>query len=162
MKFTIVASTDELFNTYKSFKKLINPRDSGFDLIIPKDIVVKSNTKQIIDFEVKAFLVGPEFCVLQIVKNLRKKSCAFKKFHSFILVPNFNIGTKTPLIVNITLFDSTFTDNIKVVVFNYSNEDFTLEKGERFFQLTKPNFKSLGKYKIVKKFKRNLCNLDIY
>ena len=108
-------------NTLDYNKKNYND-DSGFDLYIPKDIIVPPfNTIN------KGFMIDLELSC-EMIKNNNNVG--------YYLYPRSSIY-KTPLRLSnsVGIIDAGYRGNIKVCVDNISNEDYIIKKGTRLFQI---------------------------
>ena len=112
--------------TFYQNHKAGKPGDSGVDLFVPEDTIVKGNALgQKINLKIKCELVS---------------TTDTKSKHSYLLIPRSSL-IKTPLRQSnsVGLIDSNYTGNIQFPVDNLSGEDYTVEKGTRLCQVVGPN-----------------------
>ena len=96
--------------------------DSGFDLFMPAEVVLGPNETRLIDLQVRAELVpGPQGP------------------HGFYLFPRSSIS-KTPLRLanSVGIIDFGYRGSLKVAVHNTGPSPYTIQKGDRLFQLCMP------------------------
>ena len=100
--------------------------DAGFDLKFPSTITLKAKSTTKIDLMVSAQMY---------TKGERT---------SYYLYPRSSIA-KTPvrLANSIGIIDRGYTGNLLAVVDNISEKDYTIEKGQRLFQLCGPHLNSV-------------------
>jgi len=100
---------------YKDHKHYHNG-DSGIDLYFPQTVTVEPGETKLIDLEI---VTEPD--------------------RSFYLLPRSSI-VKTPLRMSnsIGLIDKMYRGNIKVCVDNIKSYPYTIEKGDRLFQIVAP------------------------
>ena len=96
-----------------------HPGDSGLDLFCPKDILVKSGETVKIDLEIRC----------EALKDNRNNV-------SYYLYPRSSI-VKTPLRLanSVGIIDAGYRGNLMAVVDNISDEPFSIQKGQRLFQI---------------------------
>lgn len=97
--------------------------NSGFDLFMPYDLLSKSGELASIDFNIK---------------------CAMKmgdRYVGYYLYARSSTGKTTPLRManSLGIIDSGYRGNIKVCVDNIYRNDFSIVKGERYFQICPPS-----------------------
>ena len=100
--------------------------DSGYDLYCTEDVTIPSNSVGTLDFKLAC---SPEFKTLTNSKLVA----------GYYLYPRSSIS-KTPLIManSVGIIDHSYRGNIMAKVYNTSNKEFTVKKGERLFQLCMP------------------------
>lgn len=105
--------------------------DSGIDLFFPETIELEPLKTTIIDLGIS--------CEMYCGDNL----C------SYFVYPRSSIS-KTPLIMHnsVGIIDSNYRHSIKVAIRNLSNQFYTINKGEKLFQICAPN---LGEIKLILK-----------
>jgi len=93
--------------------------DSGFDLIIPETVTIPGNQSKFIDLKVRC---EPQFKT------------------GYYLYPRSSIG-KTPLRLSnsVGIIDYEYRGTLRVWVDNISNSEFTLNEGDRYFQVCHPS-----------------------
>ena len=96
-----------------------HPGDSGLDLFCPKDILVKSGETVKIDLEIQC----------EALKDNRNNV-------SYYLYPRSSI-VKTPLRLanSVGIIDAGYRGNICAVVDNIKSEPYTINEGDRLFQI---------------------------
>ena len=107
-------------------RPLTDAVDSGWDLHTTEEIIVGPREKKVLDF-----------CLSIACTDEHRQPMAVW------LVPRSSI-VKTPLIManSIGLIDSTYRGSIKACVINQSNDEtYTINKGDRLFQLASPSLK---------------------
>lgn len=97
--------------------------NSGFDLFMPYDLLSKSGELASIDFNIK---------------------CAMKmgdRYVGYYLYARSSTGKTTPLRManSLGIIDSGYRGNIKVCVDNIYRNDFSIVKGNRYFQICPPS-----------------------
>jgi len=117
------------------------PGDAGFDLYCVEDQIIKAHTfSNKIDLGVQISLIlqrtlelGPGY---NHVINF-ERSC--------FLYPRSSLGSKTPLRLanSVGIIDAGYRGNIMAIVDNLSDEDFTIKKGDRWFQICAPNLEKM-------------------
>jgi len=113
----ILIEFDSKFNSNQNELKTFHDGDSGLDLHCPETIVIPAKSNTTIDLGVKCQAVT-----------------------SFWLVPRSSIG-KTPLRManSIGLVDKGYRGSLKAMVDNISEKDYTVQKGDRLFQIAFPD-----------------------
>lgn len=123
--------------------------DAGLDLFILEDKVLKARETTLVDLGIscqsKKFTMNP----FKWIKN------GFYEYFSYYLIPRSSIS-KTPLLManSIGLIDQGYQGKIKMPLFNTSNFDFKIKKGERYAQLVNADLSPI-EMKIVSEHKRN-------
>ncbi len=109
--------------------------DAGLDLFFPKDVIIPSKSTMLIDFEVKCQMNGED-----------------RKPVSYYLYPRSSIY-KTPLRManSVGIIDAMYRHSIKAAVDNTSEQDYTILRGTRLFQICAPTLSS---------FRVQLCDLQ--
>ena len=127
MKFQIHCVSPEIKEMYESHK-MYHKGDSGLDLFITEDIIIKANETTLVDLGIK--------CQLPSTNRFSLNT----HYYSYLMFPRSSVS-KTPLRLanSIGLIDSEYKGNLKAAFHNTSNEDFKLKKGERFVQLVRPD-----------------------
>ena len=116
----------ELYANHSTY----NAGDAGLDLFITENVTIKGNETVIVDLGIKCQSRSISF-------NMYNWICGkFFKYHSYFLFPRSSIS-KTPLIMknSIGLIDKGYVGNLKIALYNTSNDDFILERGQRYVQL---------------------------
>ena len=108
------------------------PCSSGLDLYSPETTIIKSKTKKIIDLEIK--------CIIPSGYDVQIRSRSGLAYHNSIFVLN-SPGT----------IDQDYTGNIKIILFNLSNEDYIINKHDRIAQMVicpiiMPNIEQVESY----------------
>ena len=98
--------------------------DAGIDLYTPNSVIVKKNTTEKINHEIKCSMnrVNPD--------GTKSPVC-------YYLYPRSSTGAKTPLRLSnsVGIIDAGYRGNIMACVDNHSNKDYTIKKGTRLFQI---------------------------
>lgn len=117
----IFTTNQFLSQQYQNKKNLEG--DAGIDIFFPEDITFPPNKTTKIDFEI----------------SCEMKNTDFNKYVSYMLFPRSSI-VKTPLRLanSIGLIDSQYRGHIMAFVDNTSNEEYSVKKGDRLFQLVGP------------------------
>lgn len=104
--------------------------DSGLDLFIVEDTKIAPGETVLVDLGVQCQSRSFSWCFWNWYKN------GFYNYHSYFLIPRSSIS-KTPLLMrnSIGLIDSAYTGNLKAPLYNTSDTEFNLNKGQRFVQL---------------------------
>jgi len=132
--------------TKKFLIKVVNPEDedlyknhgtyhegdSGLDLFIVNNQMIPPNETVLVDLGVKCQSVSYKKSFLDCIHLIKKKIT----YNSYFLLPRSSIS-KTPLMMrnSMGLIDACYTGNLKVPLYNTSNEPFYLKRGERYVQL---------------------------
>ena len=108
------------------------PCSSGLDLYSPETTIIKSKTKKIIDLEIK--------CIIPSGYDVQIRSRSGLAYNNSIFVLN-SPGT----------IDQDYTGNIKIILFNLSNEDYIINKHVRIAQMVicpiiMPNIEQVESY----------------
>lgn len=140
--FLIKPENEEVKSLYENHSTY-HEGDSGLDLFIIKDQVIKANSVELIDLRIS--------CQLQC-KNLSCEGSALKevtKYLSYNMYSRSSIS-KTPLRLanGVGLIDKGYTGTLKAALHNTSNTDFTIKKGERYVQLARPDLGEIS-FKLV-------------
>lgn len=104
--------------------------DAGLDLFIIEDDVIPPGETKLVDLGIQCQAISFNWNILDWPLG------KFYNYHSYWLVPRSSIS-KTPLMMknSIGLIDKSYTGNIKVPLFNTSNEPYHIQRGQRFCQL---------------------------
>ena len=107
-----------------------HPGDSGLDVFFPNTITIEAHTTKIIDLEIQC-------------EAYNEESNNFDNL-SYWLVPRSSIS-KTPLRManSVGIIDSGYRGNLMVAVDNIRNESYTIEKGQRLFQICGPQLEPI-------------------
>ena len=110
----------------------VTPCSSGLDLYSPETTIIKSKTKEIIDLEIK--------CIIPSGYDVQIRSRSGLAYNNSIFVLN-SPGT----------IDQDYTGNIKIILFNLSNEDYIINKHDRIAQMVicpiiMPNIEQVESY----------------
>jgi dUTP pyrophosphatase len=125
-------TTHDLYNNHKTFHK----GDSGFDLFFPEDITIPPGGQEIIDLQIK-------------IKASKDSIPYHDTGCSYFLIPRSSIS-KTPLRMSnsIGLMDKEYRGPIKVCLDNIKDYSYTIQKGDRLFQIVSHDLSSIT-YSIV-------------
>jgi dUTP pyrophosphatase len=72
-------------------------------------------------------------------------------FTSYYIYPRSSIS-KTPLIMHnsVGIIDSLYRNTLKVAVYNLSDNDYSVKKGEKLFQICAPYLQNISRVNLVK------------
>jgi dUTP pyrophosphatase len=103
--------------------------DSGFDLYCPEDLVVPAGGTVFVDLGIRCQLEGGPLAVASAIAT-----------HGYYLYPRSSLS-KTPLRLanSVGIIDAGYRGTLKAAVDNRSNEDYTIKKGDRLFQICMPS-----------------------
>uniref|UniRef100_A0A6C0CYT8 dUTP diphosphatase n=1 Tax=viral metagenome TaxID=1070528 RepID=A0A6C0CYT8_9ZZZZ len=152
MLLKIKSNTDEIKNLYVNHGTY-HKGDSGIDLFIPEDIIIKSksmgttidmkiscealkdNTNQYVNNIRKVFINNTTDDLRKLVNEIRDIDIKYVNC-SYYLYPRSSIS-KTPLRMSngTGIIDAGYRGNIIAKVDNISDNDYKIEKGTRLFQL---------------------------
>ena len=153
MKFLIKPineSVKEMYQNHGTF----HDGDSGIDLFIIQDEVIPAGETRLVDLgiscQLKGFAKAPineMGCVLNIGYDP-------VKYYSYYLYSRSSIS-KTPLILanGVGIIDSSYLGPIKAALRNIGTDDYTIKRGERYVQLTRPDLEEVS-FELVEDFKR--------
>tara|TARA_B100000035_G_C20906798_1_gene512030 strand:+ start:331 stop:792 length:462 start_codon:yes stop_codon:yes gene_type:complete len=102
-----------------------NQGDAGLDLFCPETITVQPGETVLIDLNIQCELV-----------NIRNQNNI-----SYYLYPRSSMGLRTPLRLanSVGIIDAGYRGNICGIVDNIKNESYTINQGDRLFQICAPN-----------------------
>lgn len=131
MKFLIQVTNPRNKDFYENHSVMYK-EDSGLDLFIVHDEVIKSGETALVDLGIKAQLRSFEW------RMSRWFTHGIWRYHSYLLFPRSSI-CKTPLRIanSIGLIDAAYSGTIKVALHNTSNADYEICRGERFVQIVR-------------------------
>ena len=120
--------TDELNSFYLNHSHY-NPGDSGLDIFFPDTITIQPDETVCIDLKIQC----EAFKTDDMNKNI-----------SYYLFPRSSI-VKTPLRFSnsVGIIDAGYRGNLMVYVDNIKNTAFTINRGERLFQICSPNLEPI-------------------
>lgn len=127
MKFLLQCKNEEVKQMYSNHGTY-HTGDSGLDLYITHDITIEGGDTKIIGLGLKS--------------QLQSRNWYWKKvYHSYLIFPRSSIS-KSPLRLanSIGLVDQGYKGELMAAFHNTSKTPFTLKKGERYVQLTRPDF----------------------
>jgi dUTP pyrophosphatase len=118
-------TSDNFYKNHSTFNK----NDSGIDLFFPEKILVKAGETKLISLKI----------------NIQMWNNNNNKYEASFLLPRSSIY-KTPLRManSLGLIDSEYTGEIKVAIDNIKNYDYTINKGDRLFQIIHPSTEPLN------------------
>ena len=134
----------EMYENHSTF----HVGDSGLDLFMMEDTVIPARETKLVDLGIQTQLISYRYkhVYTSFDNNSDTNSdeedshsrVAYPKYNSYLLYPRSSIA-KTPLRVanSIGLIDSGYLGNLKVALWNTSDEDFIIKKGERYVQLVR-------------------------
>ncbi len=117
--------------------------DCGIDLFFPKDVTVPGRSTKLIDLGISCEMISVDYRRQSIIEN--KPVETYKGDNtSYYLYPRSSI-IKTPLIMHnsVGIIDSKYRNNIKVAVYNTSDDEYTVKRGERLFQICSPGLEEI-------------------
>lgn len=119
-------SAKELYDTHSNYHK----GDAGLDLFLLNDVCINGQETKIIDLGIKCQSRKFSWCIWKWLNG------EFYTYYSYLLLPRSSIS-KTPLVMHnsVGLIDQSYLGNIKVPLYNTSNEPVTLKRGDRYVQL---------------------------
>lgn len=105
-----------------------NPSDAGLDLYSPANVVVPANARG-----------------FKLPLAISCKAEINGKPTAYYLYARSSTGTKTPLRLSNTvgIIDSGYRGTIIAAVDNVTDKDFTVNTGDRYFQLCAPNLENI-------------------
>ena len=114
------------YTTHSTF----NQGDSGLDLFCPEMITVNPGETICIDLQIQCEALVEETSENNI---------------SYYLYPRSSMGSRTPLRLSnsVGIIDAGYRGNLCAYVDNIKNESYTIERGDRLFQLCAPNLESI-------------------
>jgi dUTP pyrophosphatase len=132
MKFLIQVTNPRNKEFYEKHSVMYK-EDSGLDLFIVHNEVIKAGETVLVDLGIKAQLRSFEWRMSRWFKNK-----SVWRYHSYLLFPRSSIY-KSPLRManSIGLIDAGYLGNIKVALHNTSQVDYEIWRGERFVQFVR-------------------------
>jgi len=115
-----------LLNKYNSNDNpYINDDNVGFDLYQPEDVIIKAKESKLIDLDIRGEVVDEN-----------------NNNYGYMLLPRSSLCLKKQIILgnSVGIIDPNYRGIIKAAVYNLSEEDQILEKGNRYFQLVFVSF----------------------
>ena len=103
--------------------------DCGLDLFFPENVTLEPKTMKLINLQIKC----------EALNN------SMDAYVSYYLYPRSSIS-KTPLRManSVGIIDSGYRGNLMVAVDNISDESYTIEAGQRLFQICSPTLDSIS------------------
>lgn len=89
--------------------------DTGYDVFSVEDVVIKSRGSSVVKTGIDVAFVDPGYW--------------------FLVLPRSGLGFKYGLQPHIGVIDNSFRGNCSVKLYNFSEEDYTIRKGDRIAQL---------------------------
>ena len=122
--------------------------DSGLDLFIVNDQVIKPHETVLVDLGVHCQSRSLSACVWRWLTG------NFYNYHSYYLMPRSSIY-KTPLLMrnSVGLIDAGYLGSIKTPFYNTSDKQFKLNRGDRYVQLVNSNLEPV-KFKLVNELRK--------
>lgn len=123
-----LVTNNEYLKTIYSEKAKNHVSDSGFDLYVPKEVIVPANA-------------------ISFILNLEVKCRMIRRVtHPYMIFPRSSMGAKTPLRLanSIGLIDKDYRGDIMLILDNLSSEPFVVEKGSRLAQIVSFSGESFG------------------
>ena len=119
-----------------------NLGDSGLDLFCPKTITVEPGETVKIDLEIQFELHG--YVSIEDSNRIHVVNL------SYYLYPRSSMGLRTPLRLanSVGIIDAGYRGNICAVVDNIKNEPYTINEGDRLFQICTADLLSFN-FKVV-------------
>lgn len=149
MKFLIKPIHENALEMYTNHSTF-HVGDSGLDLFIMEDQVIPARQTKLVDLGIQTQLISyihkhnykSAYSDSNVDSDDSEDDCltrvSYPKYYSYLLYPRSSIA-KTPLRVanSIGLIDAGYLGNLKVALWNTSDEDFSIKKGERYVQLVR-------------------------
>lgn len=105
-----------------------NVGDSGLDLFFPDTVTIEGNSTLLVDLKIQC----------EALKDNEDE------FVSYYLYPRSSISKTSIRMANsVGIIDSGYRGNIMVALDNINNEPYTIEKGQRLFQLCGPTLEPI-------------------
>ena len=136
MQFLIKPDNNEVKEMY-STHSTYHSGDSGLDLFIVCDKIIPAGETMLVDLGISCQLKG------------------VAKYYSYNMYPRSSIS-KTPLRLanSVGLIDASYLGPLKAALHNTGTSDFTIKKGERYVQLTRPDLEEVS-FILVDNFNRD-------
>ena len=137
MKFLVRCKNEQVKQMYNNHS-VFHKGDSGLDLFIVQDTVIQPGETKLVELGVHCQLQSSVWY------------CPWKKtYHSYLMFPRSSIS-KTPLRLanSVGVCDGGFTGELKAPLYNTSDQQFTIKKGDRYVQLVAPNLQEI-KFELV-------------
>jgi len=138
MQFLIKPENDDVKQMYQNHSTY-HAGDSGLDLFIIKDEIIRAGQTNIVDLGICCQLRKIKYsCIFNKIMN--------EKYYSYNMYPRSSIS-KTPLRIanSVGLCDAAYTGTLKAALHNTDLvNDFTIKKGERYVQLAYPNLEEVS------------------
>ena len=136
MTFLINPENEQVKEMYKNHSTY-HEGDSGLDLFIIQDEVIKAGETKLVDLGIKCQLVD-----------------IYKRYFSYNMYARSSIY-KTPLRLanGVGLCDAGYLNNLKACLHNTSNSDYVIKKGERYVQLARSDLGEIT-FELVERFNR--------
>ncbi|MBD23836.1 MAG: hypothetical protein CMG46_02360 [Candidatus Marinimicrobia bacterium] len=152
MKLLIKTNNEYLIDKYKNHGTY-HEGDSGLDLFIPYDVVIKPGETVKVDLGIQCEAIGLRLLPPKSaqIREMCNPSHADEVNVSYYLYPRSSI-VKTPLRLSnsVGIIDAGYRGNIIAYVDNIKNEVYTIHKGDRLFQICASNLEPIT-YQLVDK-----------
>jgi len=124
---TLHIKTNTISSEFYVNHKAAYKGDSGIDLFFPETVVCEPWSTTMIDLHISCMMTDPS--------GVQK---------SYYMYPRSSIS-KTPLIMHnsVGIIDCAYRGNIKVAVRNQSGSSYTVNRGERLFQICSPDLSEI-------------------
>ena len=142
LRLLIKPENDTVADLYRHSLGTAHQGDAGFDLYFPQDLVLAPHKMTLVDLGVA--------CAMYLSKSCNSIPLFPQPALSYYLYPRSSIS-KTPLRLanSVGIIDSGYRGNLKVALDNTSSDPYTIERGQRLFQLTGPSLQSFDEIELT-------------
>jgi dUTP pyrophosphatase len=120
-----ILPTNDYTKIIYSNHQFFNNGDSGLDLFCPETITIQPGETIVIDLKIQCKMIN----IIQL-NNL-----------SYFIYPRSSMGLRTPIRLanSVEIIDAGYRGNLFTIVDNIKNEAYTINQGDRLFQICAPN-----------------------
>lgn len=143
---------EDVKSLYNNSEKMLNSSlmdDSGVDLFFPRDVVCEPHktTKISLDVKCSVYNTSQQEHFEKCISEQTSENVISQPFYVY---PRSSIG-KTPLRLanSVGIIDAQYRGNLIVQVDNISSESYTIQKGQRLFQICSQDLTPFSCVKIV-------------